>query len=113
MHDDITSSFRISRQKEFAELMARKVFFIVPRQIARGFRIYESRFVNEIKNIGTPEAFEKSRLVVQTFNDNADIFIVYAPTIQQISEILLLCIAPCNEVMHTCNQRILYPENIY
>ena len=32
-------------------------------------RIFDSRFVNQMKNKGTEKAFEKSRLVVQVFND--------------------------------------------
>jgi hypothetical protein len=38
-------------------------------EVPRGVRIFNSRFVDEIKNEGTDKAFEKSRLVVQAFND--------------------------------------------
>ena len=31
--------------------------------------IFDSRFINQIKNEGTEKAFEKSRLVVQAFNN--------------------------------------------
>ena len=35
----------------------------------KGIRIFNLRFVDEIKNPGTETAFEKSRLVVQAYND--------------------------------------------
>ena len=37
--------------------------------VPKGGRVFNSRFVNEIKNLGTNKAFEKSRLVVQAYND--------------------------------------------
>lgn len=37
--------------------------------IPHGIRIFNSRFVDEIKNKDTDKAFEKSRLVVQAYNN--------------------------------------------
>ena len=37
--------------------------------VPRGIRLFNSRFVDEIKNPGIDTAFEKSRLVVQAYND--------------------------------------------
>jgi len=56
-------------------------------------RIFNSRFVDEIKNEGTDKAFEKSRLVVQAFNDtDKDLVLTQAPTIQRVSQIIILSI---------------------
>jgi len=37
--------------------------------VSKEGRVFNSRFVNEIKNPSTNKAFEKSRLVVQVYND--------------------------------------------
>jgi len=58
-----------------------------------GVRIFNSRFVDEIKNEGTDKAFEKSRLVVQAFNDtDKDLALTQAPTIQWVSQRIILSI---------------------
>ena len=36
----------------------------------QGNRVFNSRFVNEIKNPSTDKAFKKSRLVIQAYNDS-------------------------------------------
>jgi hypothetical protein len=51
-------------------LLEKGVFEVVnPKDVTQGNRVFNSRFVNEIKNPGTDKAFEKSRLVVQAYND--------------------------------------------
>ena len=35
----------------------------------QGNRVFNFRFVNKIKNPGIDKAFEKSRLVIQAYND--------------------------------------------
>ena len=46
------------------------MFATVPLStVPNGIRIFNSRFVDEVKNAGTSTAFEKSRLVVQAYND--------------------------------------------
>jgi hypothetical protein len=53
-------------------------------EIPRGVRIFNSRFVDEIKNEGTDKAFEKSRLVVQAFNDtDKDLVLAQAQRVSQ------------------------------
>jgi len=39
------------------------------RDVLQGVCIFNSRFVDEIKHFGTDKAFEKSRLVVQAYNN--------------------------------------------
>jgi hypothetical protein len=42
---------------------------VIERDVLQGACIFNSRFVDEIKYPGTDKAFEKSRLVVQAYND--------------------------------------------
>lgn len=58
-----------SREKEIDGLINRGVFIPSSVSDARGNRIYGSRFVDYVKNEGTPNAFEKSRVVPTAFND--------------------------------------------
>jgi hypothetical protein len=87
--------FKASRQKEIAGLLEKGVFEIVNlKNVPPGTRLFNSRFVDEIKNKGTDKAFEKSRLVVQAYNDHGkSIVLTQSPTIQRMSQRLILCIA--------------------
>ena len=89
------SGFIESRQKELNGLLEKGCFEIVAElEVPRGVRIFNSRFVDEIKNEGTDKAFEKSRLVVQAFNDtDKDLVLTQAPTIQRVSQRIILSIA--------------------
>ena len=67
---DNATQFSASRQKELAGLLKKGVFEITKlTDVPQGVRLFNSRFVDEIKNPGTDKAFEKSRLVVQAYND--------------------------------------------
>jgi hypothetical protein len=95
-NDQLTNSnqFVISRQKEIKGLLEKGVFELVnPKDIPQSNRVFNSRFVDEIKNPGTDKAFEKSRLVVQAYNDpEKDLVLTQSPTIQRVSQRLILCI---------------------
>ena len=56
-------------------------------------RIFNVRFVNEIKNENTKKTYEKSRLIIQTYNDSEknQIFI-QSSIIQRMNQRLILCI---------------------
>jgi hypothetical protein len=72
-----------SRQVEVTGLLEKGVFEVTPRsQVPKEVRIFNSRFVNEIKNKGMEREFKKSRLVVQAYN-NGEKYIVLTqlPTI--------------------------------
>ena len=57
--------FKASWQKEIAGLLEKGVFKVVDsNSIPQGTRIFNSRFVDVIKNEGINQAFEKSRIVV-------------------------------------------------
>ncbi len=62
--------------------------------ILQGVRIFNLRFVDEIKNAGTDKAFEKSRLVVQAYNDyEKELVLTQSPTIQRVSQRLVLALS--------------------
>ena len=88
-------NFEASRRKELDGLMERGVFKVVAKKdIPTGTRIFGSRFVDQVKNKGTVNAYEKSRLVVQAYNDDGKRFILtQAPTIQRASQRLILALA--------------------
>lgn len=87
--------FTESRQKEINGLMEKGVFRVVPiSQVPRNTRIFNSRFVDKVKNIGTAAVYEKSRLVVQAYNDHEkETILTQAPTIQRMSQRLILALA--------------------
>jgi hypothetical protein len=88
------SPFTTSRHKELNGLLESGVFEVVDiTDIPQGIRIFNSRFVDEIKNPSTTSAFEKSRLVVQAYKDTEkDIVLTQSPTIQRVSQRLILTI---------------------
>ena len=85
-----------SRQKEINGLLEKGVFEVIDiTTIPQGKRVFNSRFVDEIKNKGTDLAFEKSRLVVQAYNDDKkELVLTQSPTIQRSSQRLILAMAP-------------------
>lgn len=89
---ELNTRFEHSRHKEMKGLIEKNVFKLVNEKEAKGHRIYGSRFVDEVKHEGTPDAYEKSRLVVQAFNDTSHGLLTYAPTVQRASQRLLLAI---------------------
>ena len=69
LQDDATQS-SASRQKELASLLKKGVFEITKlADVPQGVQLFNSRFVDKIKNLGTNKAFEKSQLVVQVYNN--------------------------------------------
>lgn len=82
--------------QEIQSLMAEGVFKIVPWEDEhhKGTRIFNSRMVNEIKGkMDIP--YEKSRLVIQAWNDTGkQSILTQSPTIQRSSQRLLLALAP-------------------
>ncbi|KAL3713545.1 hypothetical protein TMatcc_002248 [Talaromyces marneffei ATCC 18224] len=83
----VLARFEGSQQKEINGLLERGVFeYAQEKDIPPGTRIFTARFVNEVKNNGTDKAFEKSRLVVQAYNDKGKEYVLtQSPTIQRAS----------------------------
>src|SRR5436190_21163715 len=66
--EDIKHQFRSSHQKELTGLLEKGVFQIVNlADVPSGSRLFNCWFIDEIKNLGT---FEKSRLIMQAYNDD-------------------------------------------
>jgi len=89
--------FQESTRVEIESLMAGGVFNIVQWDPAKhtGKRIFNSRIVNEVKGKTTQHPYEKSRLVIQAYNDEGKAMILtQSPTIQRISQRLLLAFGP-------------------
>jgi hypothetical protein len=91
----VDSSFISFRQKEIVELLEKDVFISVNKEdVSADVRIFSFRFVNEIKHSGTEKAFEKSRLVIQAFNDqNKILVLIQSSIIQRVSQRLIICLA--------------------
>ena len=89
--------FTESRRNEINGLLEKSAFeVVVISDILIGMRIFNSRFVDEIKNKGTATAFEKSRLVVQAYNDHGkEEILTQSPNIQRMSQQLILALATC------------------
>jgi hypothetical protein len=88
--------YQASRQQEVSGLLEKGVFEVAARaSIPPGTRIFKARFVDEVKHKGTDKAFEKSRLVVQAYNDQEkDLVLTQSPTIQRVSQRIMLGITP-------------------
>lgn len=73
-----------SRQKEVAGLLEKRVFkFVTSDSISSNARIFNSCFVDKIKNLGTDKVYEKSWLFVQTYNNKEkDFVLTQLPIIQ-------------------------------
>jgi hypothetical protein len=88
------SQFAASRQKKINDLIEKDVFQSVRTDdVSLDVRIFNSRFVDEIKHLDIDKAFEKSRLVVQAFNDqNKNLILTQSSTIQRVSQRLIVCL---------------------
>ena len=95
-----------SREKEIKGLLDRGVFEIVNiGDVPTGTRIFNSRFVDDIKGKDTDTPYEKSRLVIQAHNDiEKKKVLTQSPTIQRSSQRLILSLAMVKNEM-TLNTR--------
>jgi hypothetical protein len=91
----IDSLFIAFRQKEIIDLLEKEVFLSINKKnVSTNIRIFNSQFVDEVKNSDTEKAFEKFRLVMQTFNDHNKILVLtQSLIIQRISQRLIICLA--------------------
>jgi hypothetical protein len=90
----IDFSFTAFRAKEIVELLEKEIFESVNKDdVSIDVRIFSSRFVNEIKHSSIEKAFEKFRLMMQAFkNQNKTLVLTQSPTIQRVSQRLILCL---------------------
>jgi hypothetical protein len=90
-----TSIFENSRRKEINDLLERRVFELTTiENVSRDVRIFNFRFVDEIKHSSTSDAYEKFRLVVQAYDDQGKTLILtQSSTIQRMSQRIILVLA--------------------
>jgi hypothetical protein len=88
------SQFAAFRQKEINDLIEKDVFQSVSKDdVSSDVRIFNSRFVNEIKHLDIDQAYKKSRLVMQTFNDqNKNLILTQLFIIQRVNQRLIVCL---------------------
>jgi hypothetical protein len=89
--------FEKSTQTEIDALIARGVFKfeVYNPKIHGGVRIFKSRIVNEVKVKTTNQPYEKSRLIIQGYNDSDKALVLtQSPTIQRASQRLIIALAP-------------------
>jgi hypothetical protein len=89
--------FEESQKQEIGSLIVKEVFEFVrynPNKHS-GVRIFNSRLVNEVKGKATNTLFEKSRLVIQAYNDEGkELILTQSPTIQRASQQAIIALAP-------------------
>lgn len=91
------ASFEHSQRLEIEGLISRGVFEFVKFNAKEhsGVRVFKSRLINEVKCKATSAPFEKSRLVIQAYNDEGkEIILTQAPTIQRASQRLIAALGP-------------------
>ncbi|KAI0995530.1 hypothetical protein K3495_g12649, partial [Podosphaera aphanis] len=84
-----------ARRKELNDLQEKQVFSICDiKEVPQNIRIFGSKWVDKIKNEGTPMVFAKARLVIQGYNDSGkQEILTQSPTIQRASQRIILAIA--------------------
>ncbi len=82
-----TLTFADSRRKEINDLLKRQVFEIITiSEVFKNVRIFNSRFVDEIKHSDISQTYEKFRLMIQIYNDHEKtLVLIQASTIQRMS----------------------------
>lgn len=90
---DRNPGFRSTREEEFECLLQQGVFSLAHIDEAKCHKIVGSRFVDEIRHVGTSQAKYKSRLVAQAYDDNDKGILTYAPTVLKNSQRLILHVA--------------------
>jgi hypothetical protein len=96
-------TFVDSRRKEINDLLKRQVFEIITiSEVLKNVRIFNFRFVDEIKHSDISQAYEKFRLMIQTYNNHEKTLVLtQAFTIQRMSQrIILVIAASINENHH-------------
>ena len=89
--------FIVFKQKKVNGLLNKNVFEIV-ESISSNVRVFKSRFVDEIKNAETEKTFEKSRLIMQIYNDKKKkLVLTQLSIIQRVSQRLIICLIVCHD----------------
>ena len=88
------SQFVASKQKEVLKLIEKEVFQLTDfSEIPMGIRIFNFRFVNEIKHQSIEKKLKKSRLMMQAYNDfNKMSVLTQSSIIQRVNQRVILCL---------------------
>ena len=99
----------IQNRKKSAIFKKKNFKFVNKRDVLSDIRVFNARFVNEIRNENTKKTYKKSRLIIQTYNNSKknQIFIQLS-IIQRMNQRLILCIV----VMIESDSIKLYFRNI-
>ena len=89
------ANFQTSRLKKLNELLEKEVFKIINiKDLFIKARVFENRFVNQMKNERIEKAFEKSRLIMQTFNDSKkQKILIQISIIQRVNQRLIIALS--------------------
>ncbi len=80
---------------------------IIIENVSRDVRIFNIRFVDEIKHSSTSDAYEKFRLVIQAYNDqDKTLILTQSFIIQRMSQRIIFVLTACTSDCH------LYLRNI-
>ena len=88
--------FEASDDQEINDLVGRGVFKFeqYDERLHGNIRIFKSRLVREVKG-KTNKPYEKSRLVIQGYQDHGkEAILTQSPTIQRCSQRLIMSLAP-------------------
>jgi hypothetical protein len=103
------SIFAKSRRKKINDLLEKRVFeLIIIDAVLRNVRIFNFRFVDEIKHSDISDVYEKFRLMIQTYNDHdKTLMLTQSSIIQRMSQRIILVLTAC--IMFDCH---FYLKNI-
>lgn len=109
--------FETAKRTEIEGLKEKGGFEFIPYDPVsmQGVRLFNSRLVNEVKGRTTSTPYEKSRMVIQAYNDEGKFEILtQSPTIQRMSQRLILALAPtlegrCN--LYLCDMTQAYVQS--
>ncbi len=89
--------FLKSRRKEINDLLEKRVFELITiNAVLRDVRIFNFRLVDEIKHSKTNYVYEKSRLMIQIYNDHDNtLMLTQSFTIQRMSQRITLVLTAC------------------
>ncbi len=84
----LISIFMKSRRKEINDLLKKRVFELITiNAVSQDVRIFNFRFVDEIKYSDIADVYEKFRLVIQAYNDHdKTLMLTKSSTIQRMSQ---------------------------
>lgn len=85
-----TPRFVFTTEAKFEGLLQQGVFSLVQISETKNQKIFGSRFVDEIRHGGTPQAKYKPCLVAQAYDDNEKGILTYAPTLLKCFQRLIL-----------------------